>query len=120
MQDVLSRVTQLHRPRLLVRTARHGIADYDRVTHLRRLIKGVTLPGPAQAIVQLLELEAMAEEQRTTDRAEYSVARHVELIVALMCEARILKASQAARDRAASVRPLKAVASKESDAAPAT
>ena len=99
MQDILSQVSQLHRPKLLVQTARHGVGDYSRVVHLRRLLKAVTLPGPGQAIMKLMELEAVAEDQRTANRAEYSVARHVELIVAIMAEARILKASNAARDR---------------------
>ena len=101
MEDVLTLVSRLKRPNLLVRTARHGIDDYNRVIHLRRLLKTETLPGPGKAILKLMELEAIANEQRIEKRAEYSVARHVELLVALMCEARILKASGKARSRAA-------------------
>lgn len=97
MEDVLTTLSRLIRPRLLVRTARHGIEDYNRLVHLRRMLKTEHVPGPSQAILALLELEAVADQMRLAKRAEYSVARHVELIVALMCEARILKASRASR-----------------------
>jgi len=97
MEDVLSIVSRLKRPTLLVRTARHGLDSYNRVVHLRRLLKTDTLPGPAQAILKLLELEESVNTLRTAARAEYTVAQHVELIVALMCEARILKASNASK-----------------------
>jgi len=99
MQDILTLVSSLKRPTLLVRTARHGIEDYNRVLHLRRLLKTETLPGPGKAIIKLLELEAVVDGQRLAKRAEYSVARHIEILVALMCEARILKASKASRVR---------------------
>lgn len=102
MEDVLTQISRLKRPTLLVRTARHGIEDYSRVIHLRRLLKTENLPGPGQAIIKLMEIESVLNELRLAKRAEYSVARHVELIVALMCEARILKASKASRARSMS------------------
>ena len=95
MEDVLTQITRLKRPTLLVRTARYGIEDYNRLIHLRRLLKTDNLPSPGKAVVKLMELETILNDQR----AEYSVARHIELIVALMCEARILKASKASRDK---------------------
>lgn len=102
MEDVLTQISRLKRPTLLVRTARHGLDDYNRVVHLRRLLKTETPPNPAQAIVRLMEIEAITDVQRLEKRAEYSVARHVEPIVALMCEARILKATSATHRRARS------------------
>lgn len=99
MEDVLTQISRLNRPTLLVQTARHGIEHYNRVVHLRRLLKTEVLPAPGKAIVKLMEVESGVEELRVSKRAEYSVARHVELIAALMCEARILKASKASRDR---------------------
>ena len=99
MEDVLTQVSRLKRPALLVRTARHGIQAYNRVVHLRRSLKTETLPGPGQAIVKLMELEVVMNAQRLEHRAEYSVARHVELLVAIMSEAQILKASNLARKR---------------------
>jgi hypothetical protein len=99
MEDVLTQITRLKRPTLLVRTARHGIEDYNRLIHLRRLLKTDNLPSPGKAVVKLMELETILNDQRVDRRAEYSVARHIELIVALMCEARILKASKASRGK---------------------
>lgn len=99
MEDVLTQITRLKRPTLLVRTARHGIEDYNRLIHLRRLLKTDNLPSPGKAVVKLMELETILNDQRVDRRAEYSVARHIELIVALMCEARILKASKASWDK---------------------
>ena len=98
MEDVLTQITRLKRPPLLVRTARHGIEDDNRLIHLRRLFKTENLPSPGKAVLKLMELETILNDQRVDKRAEYSVARHIELIVALMCEARILKASKASRD----------------------
>jgi len=103
MEDILTQISRLKRPTLLVSTARHGIEDYSRVLHLKRLLRVDTLPGPAQAIVKLMEIEASVNALRLAKQAEYSVARHVELMVALMCEARILKASNASRTRAQTV-----------------
>lgn len=103
MEDITTRVQRLKRPPLLVRTARFGLDDYNRVLHLRRLLKSETPPGPAQALVRLLELEAVANENRRAKRAEYSVARHVEMLVAIMAEARILDATRQAAKNAAPV-----------------
>jgi hypothetical protein len=102
MEDVLTMLSRLKRPTLLIRTARHGLQDYNRIVHLRRLLKTEALPGPGQAIVRLMELEAIVDQLRVAKRAEYSVARHIEMIVAMMCEARILKTSNASRERAQS------------------
>lgn len=104
MEDVLTQVSRLNRPTLLVRTARHGIENYNRVVHLRRLLKTESLPGPSNAILRLMELESASNAQRIDNSAEYSVARHVELIVALMSETRILKASTASRNRSAAAK----------------
>lgn len=100
MEDVLTLISRLKRPALLVRTARHGIADFNRIVHLRRSLKTETLPSPGQAIIKLMELEAVLDAQRLAQRAEYSIARHIELLVAIMCEVNILKASNASRKRA--------------------
>lgn len=94
MEDVLTQISRLNRPVLLVRTARHGIEHYNRSVHLRRLLKTDMIPGPGKAILSLMEIESIVDHQRKTKRAEYSVARHVELLIALICEARILKQAQ--------------------------
>lgn len=97
MEDVLTQVSRLNRPKLLVRTAKHGLEHYNRIVHLRRALKSEVLPSPGKAILKLMEQEAVLDQQRIAHGAEYSVARHIELLVAIMCEARILKASKMAR-----------------------
>lgn len=99
MEDILTTISRLQRPALLVRTARFGLDEYNRVVHLRRLLKADVLPGPGAALIRLIELEAMTNATRLEKRAEYSVARHVETLVAIMAEARILRASNASRMR---------------------
>jgi len=61
MEDVLTMISRFKRPTLLVQTARHGLQNYNRIVHLRRLLKTEALPGPSQAIVRLIELEAVVE-----------------------------------------------------------
>jgi hypothetical protein len=92
MQDILSRVEGLKRPPLLVRAARFGLDDYNREGQLPRLLKVLSSPRSGEAILRLLEVEALLEERRIAQAADYSVARHVEVIIALMAEARLLRA----------------------------
>ncbi|MFK7751678.1 MAG: DUF6477 family protein [Sedimentitalea sp.] len=92
MQDLLSMLNSLHRPRLLIRAARIGSADYLRERHLRRLLGYGTLPRPASALMRLIELERGLDEQRRDDDAGYSLPRHVDILIAMMGEAQLLRA----------------------------
>ncbi len=91
MQDILGRVESLKRPPLLVRAARFGLDDYNRAGQLPRLLRCLAAPRSGEAILRLLDLEADLEDLRQERAAEYSVARHVEVIIALMAEARLLR-----------------------------
>ncbi|MDB6453117.1 DUF6477 family protein [Falsirhodobacter sp. 20TX0035] len=86
MTDFRTLLATLSRPRLLVRAARLGIEDYRRDRDLRRLTDHAR---PESALPQLLEKEAVMEATRMAGDASYSVARHVELLIALMAEARL-------------------------------
>ena len=90
MTDVITRLSSLRRPRLLIRAARFGLADYIRERDLKRLIKTQNLPGPATTVPRLMAAEAELEETRRAGDAGYSVARHVEVLIALMAEASLL------------------------------
>lgn len=96
MMDLLSLLNTIHRPRLLIRAARFGIEDYRREVHLRRLIGPGALPRSGAALAQLIELEADQNGLRTENAAGYSPARHVEILIAMMGEAQILRASSRA------------------------
>lgn len=90
MTQFLDRLRTLRRPRLLIRAARHGAVEYSRTRDLRRILHADPLPGPARSVPRLMDLEAELELQRTSGIAGYSPARHIDVLIALMGEARLL------------------------------
>ncbi|WP_372602971.1 DUF6477 family protein [Actibacterium sp.] len=90
MSDPITVMKALRRPRLLISAARFGLGDYRRDRDLRRLVKTPRLPMPDQALSALLEQEERLEETRRAGDAGYSIARHVEVLIAMMAEARLL------------------------------
>jgi hypothetical protein len=93
MMDLLSFLTTLHRPRLLIRAARYGITEYRRDVHLARILGTARLPRSAAALSELINLEMEADDLRRQKAADYSPAKHVELLIAVMGEAQLLRAS---------------------------
>lgn len=91
MKDILGLLNDLRRPRLLIRAARIGAQDYRRNPHLNRLLGYGALPRPGAALMRLGEIESELNERRHADDAAYSVSRHVEVLTAMMGEARILR-----------------------------
>ncbi len=87
--DLLDTVT---RPRLLISAARLGAAQYRRDIHLPRHLGTDLLPDHAVALEALIEIEAELDEERRARRTGYAVARHVDVMIALMGEARLLRA----------------------------
>ncbi|WP_226550720.1 MULTISPECIES: DUF6477 family protein [Celeribacter] len=94
MNDVTTLLNALRRPRLLIRAARFGLNDYNRNRDLKRVMRTSTAPSPSRALSALIEEEAKIEETRRAGDATYSVKRHVELLIALMGEARLLPSEQ--------------------------
>ncbi|MGR3436898.1 MAG: DUF6477 family protein [Shimia sp.] len=95
MQDIVTMLSNVKRPRLLIQAARHGEAHYARDRHLRRLLYVDSVPRPGEAAIRLMEIERRLNDQRTGSDAAYDVARHVEILIAMMGEARLLTASRA-------------------------
>lgn len=95
MQDILTMLNALHRPRLMMRAARIGAQDYRRAAHLPRLLGYGVLPRHGAALIKLMEIEAVLEEQRTGADASYSLIRHLDVLIAMVAEARVLRAAQA-------------------------
>lgn len=93
MQETLNSVSALRRPRLLIRAARIGASQYSRDTCLRVHFGYGPLPRSTEALARLMEMEAALEEQRRRDGAGYSSSRHVNVLIAMMGEARILRAA---------------------------
>lgn len=90
MTDFSAILKDLRRPRLLIRAARHGLADYRRDRDLKRLIRTGAMPSSDRALRTLLSEEAEIEGNRQIGSACYSVARHIEVLIALMAEARLI------------------------------
>ncbi|SNX73309.1 hypothetical protein SAMN05878503_11528 [Cereibacter ovatus] len=89
MTDFRTLLAEIRRPRLLMRAARLGLCDYRRERDLRRLV------GEQQAeraVTRLLAEEQRLEDRRRAGDATYSVAHHVEVLIALMAEVRLIGA----------------------------
>ncbi len=99
MLDLHSRLRRLTRPALLTRAARMGVDHYRRDWQLPRLLNRADVPRPAEAVMRLLMLEEELNTARQTRAAEYSFDKHIDVLIALMCEARTLQGT--ARPQAA-------------------
>jgi hypothetical protein len=93
MQDLLSMIASLNRPRLLIQAARFGVDNYLRDSALPRLLGGAASLRSGPAVLRLLELEASLNDERRARGAAYSYARHVDVLIALLGEARQLRAA---------------------------
>jgi hypothetical protein len=91
MQDPLSMLNAICRPRLLIRAARIGAQDYRRDRHLQRVLGYGSLPRPAAALMKLMDLERSLNDQRQEDDTGYSLVRHVDVLIAMMGEAQFLR-----------------------------
>jgi len=94
MTDLLTLLNRLRRPKLLIQAARFGMIDYRRETALRRLLGCAGLPGNGAALAALMEIEDALDEQRRGDDAGYSARRHVDVMIAIMGEARLMRAAR--------------------------
>lgn len=90
MRDICKALENLRRPRLLMNAARSGLVNYRRDRDLRRLIG--TEPSTPMDITlpKLLTEENRLEIIRLSGDAAYPVARHLEVMIALLAEASLL------------------------------
>jgi Family of unknown function (DUF6477) len=89
MTDCRTMLASLRRPRLLMRAARFGLGEYRRERDLRRYVAGVE--SPEDTVTSLMTVEARLEATRIAGDAAYSVARHIEVLIALLAEAQFLR-----------------------------
>lgn len=94
MQDVLTFLETLTRPRLLIRAARIGAQDYQRDTRLCLMLGLIKSPSAVAVLSKLIELEATLDDQRRAADAAYSARQHVDVLIAMMGEARLLRRTQ--------------------------
>ncbi len=81
------RLSQLRRPKLLIHAARLGQSEYRRERDLKRL--GGQGMQPHAVVAHLLDVERDIEAERQSGTAGYSIARHIEVLIAVLAEARI-------------------------------
>ncbi|MCB2136090.1 MAG: hypothetical protein KDE08_09135 [Rhodobacteraceae bacterium] len=91
MTDIVTKLSALNRPGILVRAAREGVIGYSRGRDLRRLMRAATPPSPEHALGELLEQEERVEEDRRSGNANYSVTRHIDILIAVLAEAALLR-----------------------------
>ena len=94
MLDLDTRLKKLKRPALLARAARFGVDDYRRETMLPRLLGCQAVPRPAAALMALLSQEAEIEACRKENAGHYRPAHHVDLLIAIMAEAQVWRATR--------------------------
>lgn len=94
MSDCRTLLASLRRPRLLMRAARFGLAEYRRERDLRRYVAATA--SPEDTVSSLISVEARLEATRVAGDAAYSVARHIEVLIALLAEAQLLRRNSAA------------------------
>lgn len=90
MSDFRALLAEIRRPRLMIRAARFGLADYRRERDLKRLIHADLPTSPERIVPRLLSEEEHLEQTRQAGDASYSVCRHIEVLIALMAEVRLL------------------------------
>jgi hypothetical protein len=86
-------LANLRRPRLLMHAARFGLGDYRRERDLRRLVN--TSASPEQTVPRLISVEETLEATRVAGDASYSPARHIDVLIALLAEAQLLRRREA-------------------------
>ena len=89
MSDIRMMLANLRRPRLLMHAARFGLGGYRRERDLRRLVDSAA--SPDQTVPRLLSVEEELEATRLAGDASYSPARHIDVLIALLAEAQLLR-----------------------------
>ena len=90
MTDLTAMLNALRRPKILIRAARAGVADYRRDRDLKRLLKAPKTAAPQHAIGSLLAEEHRLEAGRAAGEATYNLQRHVAVLTAILAEMRSL------------------------------
>jgi hypothetical protein len=89
MTDCRTLLSTLRRPRLLMRAARFGLGEYRRERDLRRFV--ASTESPEDTVSSLMSVEERLEATRVAGDAAYSVAHHIEVLIALLAEAQLLR-----------------------------
>ena len=92
MQDIQTQIRQLKRPGLLIQAARFGLDGFRRRRDLARLLPDVDHVSCGAALIELIEVEREENDARIAHSAHYALVRHIQILTAIMSEARDLEA----------------------------
>lgn len=96
--------TVLRRPSLLIQAARAGQQGWRRERDLPKALRSDRCPAPGQCLPRLRAEEAILNESRMMQDAEYDMQRHVLLMIAILAE---MRAAVAATPAQQGPRPVK-------------
>ena len=88
MTDFTATVSNLRRPSMLIRAARLGMEDYRRERDLRRFVEKPL--RSEETLAKLLRTEEEFEQTRCRGAIDYSFVKHIEVLIALLCEVKLL------------------------------
>ena len=91
MTEILRQLDALRRPAILMGAARIGAEDCRREPHLRRVFGQRHLPHLIEGLRQLISIEQDLNTKRTRGDFGYHPGDHVEVLIALMGEAKLLR-----------------------------
>ncbi|KZY46468.1 hypothetical protein A3731_31975, partial [Roseovarius sp. HI0049] len=86
-------LARLRRPALLIEAARLGVVNYNRERTLRRHLGDLHHPDSEAVLETLLEIEDELNQMRRNGYAGYSPARHVDVVIAILGEVRLMRAA---------------------------
>lgn len=78
----------LRRPSALIRAAREGQSGWRRERDLKRLLRSDRCPAPGTVLPRLRAEEAVMNDARLQQLAEYDMHRHILLMIAILAEMR--------------------------------
>ena len=96
MSSPLAYLQNLNRPQLLVNAARVWLPDFNRDRSMKRIFPSIVPPAPVHGFDALVGQEMEINQVRLERAASYSAARHIELLVALIVEARLAPSTRMA------------------------
>ena len=79
MHNHFGNLSDLRRPRILVRAARIGAEEFHRSTHLPRLLGHSDLSDGMKVIDELSGIEREIESLRKEGQLNYSISQHVDV-----------------------------------------
>jgi hypothetical protein len=90
MVNIIDILQTLKRPKILVRAARLGLAEYNRDRELRRITKTSRNTCQQTVFDRLLAHENRLEYARCNGDASYSIQRHIQVLTAVLAEAKLI------------------------------